>query len=342
MPTQRLTAVVRVLVFYFAAILGLLVVGGLLQVFLKLPGVPLTHLLVFFGMPILFATLVDKKSVRPFFRLRMLTGKGFAKSFALGVVGWLAMMLVGATITLLVTLFGGEMVTPYSLLFEGPFWLTFLAGAIMPAITEEFSFRGYIQGVLRPLGATGAILLTGILFGVLHMSLIRLLPLTLLGVLWALVTHRSGSTLPAMIMHFLNNGISIGLSVLMQSRAATPEAAALEEVAAGQWVAVVVLGVLSLGLVAAAFYMSKTFSLRDLAQPEAATAEEEALTGAPEAVVIRDAGEVPAEVQALEGELAKLRQRRRRMLLATGWVVGGLSLAVYAFSVWQELMVTFK
>lgn len=341
MPTQRLTAVVRILVFYFAALVGLIVIGGLLQVFLKLPGVVLTHLLLFFILPLLFVILVEKRPLRPFLRLRMLSGRGFAKSVGLGLLGWLAMFMLGIFVSLLVELLGGKMVTPYSILFEGPVWLSFLAGAIMPAITEELSFRGYIQGALRPLGATGAILVTGILFGVLHMSLIRLLPLTLLGILWAIAAQRSGSTLPSMIMHLFNNGISIGLSLLVQVPT-DAEVAALSQIPeAFRWAVLLVIGVMALGLVLAAFFMSRSFSFQDLANPEAAIAEEEGLAATAEPAVISDMATAPAEVQALAGELVKLRQRRRRMLLATGSIVGLLTLAIYLFAVYNELMDTF-
>jgi hypothetical protein len=54
--------------------------------------------------------------------------------------------------------------------------------------------------------------LTGLLFGVFHLELSRILPIALLGVLLSLVALESGSILPAMLAHFLNNASLVGLA----------------------------------------------------------------------------------------------------------------------------------
>jgi membrane protease YdiL (CAAX protease family) len=54
--------------------------------------------------------------------------------------------------------------------------------------------------------------LTGLLFGVFHLELSRILPTALLGILLSLVALESGSILPAMLTHFLNNASLVGLA----------------------------------------------------------------------------------------------------------------------------------
>jgi membrane protease YdiL (CAAX protease family) len=54
--------------------------------------------------------------------------------------------------------------------------------------------------------------LTGVLFGMFHGSLHRLLPTTILGVMMSFIAWRSGSILPAMLAHFLNNAILVVLA----------------------------------------------------------------------------------------------------------------------------------
>jgi len=85
--------------------------------------------------------------------------------------------------------------------------------ALTPAICEEALFRGPIlRGLRGQTGPAAAVLLTGLLFGVFHIELSRILPTALLGVLLSLVALRSGSILPAMLAHFLNNATLVGLA----------------------------------------------------------------------------------------------------------------------------------
>ena len=85
--------------------------------------------------------------------------------------------------------------------------------ALTPAICEEALFRGPIlRGLCARIGPAAAVALTGLLFGVFHLELSRILPTALLGVLLSLVALASGSILPAMLAHFLNNATLIGLA----------------------------------------------------------------------------------------------------------------------------------
>ncbi len=52
------------------------------------------------------------------------------------------------------------------------------------------------------------------MFGLMHVSLFRLLPTAYLGVLLAGVTLVTGSVFPAMLWHFLNNLLGVSSSTL--------------------------------------------------------------------------------------------------------------------------------
>jgi sodium transport system permease protein len=85
--------------------------------------------------------------------------------------------------------------------------------ALTPAICEEALFRGPIlRGLRTRAGPAAAVVLTGLLFGVFHVELSRILPTALLGVLLSLIALQSGSILPAMLAHFLNNATLVGLA----------------------------------------------------------------------------------------------------------------------------------
>ena len=74
--------------------------------------------------------------------------------------------------------------------------------SISPGICEELMFRGFVQSALRGrLGPWPAIIITALLFGAIHLSVFRLLPTTLLGLVMGWVCYRSGSIFPAMAAH---------------------------------------------------------------------------------------------------------------------------------------------
>ncbi len=88
--------------------------------------------------------------------------------------------------------------------------ITLFHVALVPAICEEVLFRGYVmRSFERSWGVMAAIFLSGFVFGLYHMQLTNLLPLTALGVLFAYVTWVSESILPAVFAHLVNNGGSV-------------------------------------------------------------------------------------------------------------------------------------
>ena len=98
--------------------------------------------------------------------------------------------------------------SPYTFLYA------ILAIAVAPAISEELLFRGFLLSKLRTKQSNlSAIVISGLLFGAIHFSLVNMLPLSALGMFLAFITIRSGSILPAVIIHFLNNLSSV-ISVL--------------------------------------------------------------------------------------------------------------------------------
>lgn len=92
-------------------------------------------------------------------------------------------------------------------------FVSLLLVAVLPAICEEFLFRGLIQrGMEGGLGAGWAIFLSGLLFGLFHFDFQRLAAQTLIGLIAAYVTYRTGSIFNGMILHFMNNGLLTLLS----------------------------------------------------------------------------------------------------------------------------------
>ena len=86
--------------------------------------------------------------------------------------------------------------------------MQFLTLCVMPAIAEELLFRGAFQGLMRPCGSAAAIFAPALLFGVLHLDLAQGLTAFACGVFLGWLAERSGSILPGMLLHLVNNALA--------------------------------------------------------------------------------------------------------------------------------------
>lgn len=92
----------------------------------------------------------------------------------------------------------------------------YLTVAIMPAFTEEFAFRGVILGSLRKYSDGLALVVSSALFALMHGNFVQI-PFTFCcGLMFGLLVIKTNSMLPSIIVHFLNNGLSVTFDLLYQ------------------------------------------------------------------------------------------------------------------------------
>ncbi len=98
--------------------------------------------------------------------------------------------------------------------------LLLVAAFVVPALAEEWFFRGFLFASLRSaLGPRATVVTSALLFGLFHLvadafALERLLPSTVLGLVLGWVAYRSGSVVPGMVLHACHNGFLVGVSYL--------------------------------------------------------------------------------------------------------------------------------
>jgi membrane protease YdiL (CAAX protease family) len=96
--------------------------------------------------------------------------------------------------------------------------LAVIVVGLLAPIGEELFFRGYMLTRLRQAWSPGpAILVSAIAFGIIHGEWVHGLLAAGIGVYLGLVTERSGSVVPAMICHAVNNTTSVLLSAWIGS-----------------------------------------------------------------------------------------------------------------------------
>lgn len=90
-----------------------------------------------------------------------------------------------------------------------PLWL-FVVLALVPALVEEFFFRGFLlSGMRKALGPLTALILVSFAFAMFHQSVHRLIVTFTLGMVLGLLVLRDGSIWPAVIAHLLHNGLTV-------------------------------------------------------------------------------------------------------------------------------------
>lgn len=108
-----------------------------------------------------------------------------------------------------------------------PLWGMLLGIAVYGPLAEEMVFRGVIYRSYRLQGnRLKALLLSSLLFGIMHMNLNQACYAFVIGIALALLVEATGSILPAFIAHFCINGLSVTLMFLMDSM----DAGAMEQV----------------------------------------------------------------------------------------------------------------
>lgn len=85
------------------------------------------------------------------------------------------------------------------------FIFSLIVVGIIPGILEETLFRGVIVGGMRNFPAWLAVVLSGALFALFHQNPAQTVYQFLFGCVFALMTIKAGSILPAVAMHVLNN-----------------------------------------------------------------------------------------------------------------------------------------
>jgi membrane protease YdiL (CAAX protease family) len=93
--------------------------------------------------------------------------------------------------------------------------------AIVPAIAEEFFFRGGIQRLLiqmLPKMPWVAIIITAVIFSAIHMEWLDFIPRVILGFLLGAIYYLSGNLWLPIIGHFLNNGMQVLMVYLYQAK----------------------------------------------------------------------------------------------------------------------------
>ena len=100
----------------------------------------------------------------------------------------------------------------------GYYFLNLLLLGIMPAICEELVFRGMIfQGLKEKFKPFTSVLLTALLFALMHQNIIQFIYPLILGFVLTVVMDKTNNLIYPMIIHFFNNFTTLTVDFLSSS-----------------------------------------------------------------------------------------------------------------------------
>ena len=200
------------LVLYAVAMLLLVYVGGLLQLKLGILGLALTEIM-FLILTVGLAYYI-KADFKKLFSLKM-TG---IKSILGALILWFGTFILTFLLTeIMIIIFPDSMETieklNMAMLSMDNLWINLLVLAFLPAVCEETLFRGFIFGSLkREENYLWPIMMTALMFGIMHIYPIKFIPTTILGFVLTYALYKTESIFIPMLIHFANNATAVLVS----------------------------------------------------------------------------------------------------------------------------------
>lgn len=169
------------------------------------------------GLPMLLGWAIFKPKFRPMELSGRVSGGVFAACVLIGLGVCTGANFIASIWATLFQSFGVEAPTMPKLMDNTVLSvaLNLVIFALLPALLEEFLFRGYVLQALRPYGSTFAIVVSALLFGLMHCNLTQLPFAFMLGLAFGYFTLRLNNIWVSCTIHFLNNAIAVLLNDLL-------------------------------------------------------------------------------------------------------------------------------
>ena len=164
-----------------------------------------------FLIPMLYAIYI-KADIKNTFSLRLPKLRYILGGFIVWFGGY---FIINITTRILISLFpeGADVLEAVnSSVIMDSFFASLIVVALIPAICEEILFRGFLLGAFKGESKKSkiwAVVMVGILFGIMHLDPQQFLYATVLGVVLALVVRITNTIFASSLIHFLINGTSI-------------------------------------------------------------------------------------------------------------------------------------
>lgn len=97
-----------------------------------------------------------------------------------------------------------------------------ISHAVLPAILEEALFRYLPLRLLAPYSKRGAVLVSAFFFALIHRNFFTIPYAFIAGVIFMTIDLAADSVIPSVIIHFINNALSVGMIIYGDNPAFAP------------------------------------------------------------------------------------------------------------------------
>jgi membrane protease YdiL (CAAX protease family) len=162
---------------------------------------------LFILLPVVLFILITKKSFKKTLRLNRVTSLQMVIAIILAVAAQPLTSLAAVVMQLLIGS-GYSVIQEIDIVGSGNIIFSLFLFALTPAICEEVFMRGVVLDGHKKLPIWQVAILNGVLFGLFHNNFDQLSYATVFGIILAFVTIKTDSIYPAVVMHFIMNGLS--------------------------------------------------------------------------------------------------------------------------------------
>lgn len=170
-----------------------------------------------FSLPLFLFSYLRKQKLKTtlnIYGFKKISVKSIFLSLLIGILIYFITIFIATFFSSILSLFGYESNSGASMT-EYPIWLLvveLIFTAVLPGICEEVAHRGMLLGTYKKLGVKKAIILTGLMFGLMHLNIEQFFYTSIIGMFLGFIALCTDSIFPVMIMHFTNNAISTFMS----------------------------------------------------------------------------------------------------------------------------------
>jgi len=178
----------------------------------------LIQVVIMFALPLLMYSLLMKKNIKDTFidcGFKKITGKMIGISIILGFVLYFINSFVADAFYGIISMFGYETISSSttSSFNYGMLLKDLILSCMLPGFCEEFLHRGIMLHAGKKHANTRyCLIVSSLLFGLTHLNIRQFFYAAILGFLMGAVTLSANSIIPSIIIHFMNNALSVVMS----------------------------------------------------------------------------------------------------------------------------------
>jgi uncharacterized protein len=200
------------LIMILGQIIGSLFLSGLLYQKFTLPQVLVLSQVIFLIIPTVLYFIITRKSIGSTLRLNKITITDIAIVLAIAFLS----QPVASFLSALTNVFFENTVNQVIKQINNiPYITQLVIIALTPAICEEVTMRGIVLSGYDNISGWKAAVMTGLIFGILHLNPQQFLYAFVLGILFAYLVRITNSIFSSMLCHFMFNGIQVTSAYVM-------------------------------------------------------------------------------------------------------------------------------